>query len=271
MAKQTPHYQRTAAIWRVGQSSTELLLLLALNEFTDANGRCFPSQATLAKMTRQSERTVRDYITRLTERGLIARERQPKRGGGWHYRYKVRWSAFPEPETGPENLSGSVERTGNCFPSGPEIVSPPDRKQFPPNLSMEPIHGTTSCSESGQAGSKPSATADPVVLTFPTVGTGAKEWGLHQSKLAEYVGSYPGIDVLAECRKALQWLRDNPKKRKTATGMPRFLGSWLGRCQDRGSCSNDRPVNDPYAGLAEETARRRRDYQQRAKAMGGEK
>ncbi len=90
----------------------------------------------------------------------------------------------------------------------------------------EEIQNTNSCSE---AASQPS---EPPVLVFPCVGK-VTEWYLFPSKLAEYRETYPGIDVLAECRKALQWCRDNKKNQKTAQGMPKFLGGWLGRNQDR--------------------------------------
>jgi hypothetical protein len=74
--------------------------------------------------------------------------------------------------------------------------------------------------------------SDPAVLTFPCVGTGAKTWALRESKLAEYRESYPGLDALAECKKALQWARDNPRKRKTAGGMAAFLTKWLNKAQN---------------------------------------
>ncbi len=93
-------------------------------------------------------------------------------------------------------------------------------------IRREEIQNTNTCSE---AASQPS---EPPVLVFPCVGT-VKEWFLFPSKLAEYREAYPGIDVLAECKKALQWCRDNTKNRKTAQGMPKFLGGWLGRNQDR--------------------------------------
>lgn len=86
--------------------------------------------------------------------------------------------------------------------------------------------------------SEPQAASEPpdleVVMSFETVGEGPKIWGLAQAKLDEYQQSYPGIDALAECRKALQWSRDNPTKRKTAKGMPKFLSGWLSRAQDSG-------------------------------------
>ncbi len=62
------------------------------------------------------------------------------------------------------------------------------------------------------------ADADPVLLVFPTVGTGAREWALRESKWREYSEAFPALDVLAECREALQWLRDNPRNAKTARG-----------------------------------------------------
>ena len=71
-------------------------------------------------------------------------------------------------------------------------------------------------------------------LTFPVVGTGAKTWVLSADKVAEYREAFPGLNVDAELRKALQWIRDNPKRRKTPSGMTKFLGGWLGRVQDRG-------------------------------------
>ncbi len=74
--------------------------------------------------------------------------------------------------------------------------------------------------------------SDPAVLTFPCVGKGPKTWTLRASKLAEYRESYPALDALAECRKALQWTRDNPKKRKTAGGMAAFLTKWLNKAQN---------------------------------------
>jgi hypothetical protein len=76
-------------------------------------------------------------------------------------------------------------------------------------------------------------TASPTVLTYPCVGKGPKEWALTEAKLAEYAGAFPGIDALSECRKALQWVKDNPANAKTARGLPAFLGRWLGRAQDR--------------------------------------
>lgn len=70
------------------------------------------------------------------------------------------------------------------------------------------------------------------LLIFPTAGP-LKEWGLTQEKVVEWAISYPGVDILAECRKARQWVIDNPVRKKTANGMTRFLSSWLARAQNQ--------------------------------------
>lgn len=85
------------------------------------------------------------------------------------------------------------------------------------------------CTETpGSASSVP----PEIVLTFPTDGK-PRQWSLTQTKLDEYRESFPSLDVLAECRNARQWILDNATRRKTATGMPKFLGGWLGRAQNR--------------------------------------
>ena len=90
-------------------------------------------------------------------------------------------------------------------------------------------------SPNGESSTEPQAAA---VLTFPVrgkvKGKPVHEWPLTEAKLAEYAETFPDFDVLAECRKALQWCRDNPGKRKTPRGMAAFLSRWLTSAIDRG-------------------------------------
>lgn len=78
-------------------------------------------------------------------------------------------------------------------------------------------------------------------MEFPTEGK-LKAWQLTEDKLAEYESTYAHLDVRAELRKARQWLRDNPAKRKTPNGMPRFLSSWLSRAQNGNGQRRDNPT-----------------------------
>jgi len=80
------------------------------------------------------------------------------------------------------------------------------------------------------------------LLTFPTNGT-PKLWHLTEKQVSEWNELYPGVDVLAECRKALAWVKSNRKK--TARGMKRFLNGWMGRTNDSQRSNNNQRDNGP--------------------------
>ena len=46
--------------------------------------------------------------------------------------------------------------------------------------------------------------------------------------------AFPGVDVLAEVRKAHAWEVTNPTRRKTPRGRLKFLNSWMDRAQNGG-------------------------------------
>lgn len=103
-----------------------------------------------------------------------------------------------------------------------------------------------SCAESAEPTSTPQAD-DPIVMTFPVDGNARqREWHLRASKRDEWIKAFPALEVHKELLKARQWLLDSPTKRKTANGMPRFLGGWLGRAQNKpaggGGSSYGRPT-----------------------------
>lgn len=101
-------------------------------------------------------------------------------------------------------------------------------------------------------------TAEPVsglelpLLIFPCDGE-PPEWGLTADKVAQWSATYRTLDVLAECRKAYQWVLDNQSNRKTAGGMPRFLNGWLARTVNRRSSTPPakptRPIFDATAAF----------------------
>lgn len=77
----------------------------------------------------------------------------------------------------------------------------------------------------------------PVVLSFPVVKgktNGSTDWALRQSVVNELRECFPALDVVAEARKALAWVRANEANRKTASGMRRFLTAWITRAQNSG-------------------------------------
>lgn len=68
-------------------------------------------------------------------------------------------------------------------------------------------------------------------MSFPLAS--GEEWPLPAPKLAEWIDTYPRVDVPLELGKARQWLRDNPSRRKTARGMTKCLGGWLSRADEK--------------------------------------
>ncbi len=109
---------------------------------------------------------------------------------------------------------------------------------------------TNSCCAASTELPKATSAVEATEFVFPTVGKGAKEWTLTKPKLAEYIASYPGLDVTSEMRKARQWCRDKARQRKTATGMPAFLTGWLSRSQNRGGKKGD--VEEGYRAVTPE-------------------
>lgn len=85
-----------------------------------------------------------------------------------------------------------------------------------------------------------SADTSAPFLVFPAIGTD-REFPLSEAQVAEWAELYPVIDVRAECRKALAWVKANPGRQKTAKGMPRFLNSWIARAVDSGRGSQAIP------------------------------
>ncbi len=123
---------------------------------------------------------------------------------------------------------GGVRRTA---PNGAGKSDSPDRQagvDRTPSPSHSPSPPPSHKSVSAEADASTS------VLTFPTVGTGPKEWFLTSAQVEEWSGAYPGMDIEAEARKALAWVNANKGHRKTAGGMARFLVSWLNRAANDG-------------------------------------
>ncbi len=119
-----------------------------------------------------------------------------------------------------------------------EALLPPTSGLLPPTFNPPVSEGE---SEGGPEREDAPAATDPAIFEFPCKASRrctALVWFLRQSKLEEWVDAYPGLDVQAEVRRALQWCRDNPEKRKTARGMSRFLGAWLAR-EARAETAND--------------------------------
>ena len=55
-----------------------------------------------------------------------------------------------------------------------------------------------------------------------------------EDDISKWSALYPAVDILAELRKMAGWLDANPTRRKTKSGIRRFVNGWLAKEQDRG-------------------------------------
>jgi len=106
---------------------------------------------------------------------------------------------------------------------------------------------TKFCSEIGTADSLPPPTdkdrdvpEEVARLTFPCDGP-TKEWKVTRDVFVSLQEAFSTVDVVAEIRRAYEWILANPDRRKTAKGMRRFLFNWLSRAVDSRSTSRAPP------------------------------
>ena len=59
-------------------------------------------------------------------------------------------------------------------------------------------------------------------------------YGVTQSEVDRYSELYPAVDVAQEIRGMIGWLDTNPQRRKTRSGIRRFMNNWLSKTQDQG-------------------------------------
>jgi hypothetical protein len=74
---------------------------------------------------------------------------------------------------------------------------------------------------------------EPEVPPFITLTTNTgSEFPIRVSQVTEFEELYPNVDVPQQLRNMRGWLMNNHRKRKTQSGMLRFVNDWLKREQD---------------------------------------
>ena len=109
----------TAAFALEGVGPSEKLLLLALANYADENGRSYPSQKRLASDTGLSDRTIRRLLAEMADAGLLTRTERTRSDGSRSS--DIITLTFPtQMSGGADTMSGGV-RT-QC-PGGADMVS----------------------------------------------------------------------------------------------------------------------------------------------------
>lgn len=144
-------------------------------------------------------------------------------------RVPTSWDA--ECDQTPQRL-GVSERSGSP-PNRPRVPTP--TSQTPHALGPQVVQG-----EQGGAQRRASASrttpdhevaseAEDVGPTFPVRDGGGGVWRLTSTQAERLTAAHPAVDVAGEMAKAALWCEANPSKRKTRSGMLRFLAHWMSK------------------------------------------
>lgn len=203
--------------------------------------------------TRQMERETgynRDTLRRLLERmegehGVVRYDASTKEVllVNW---YKYNWTKSEKLVRGVSEVAQSIKSTqfrdyifsrlnqiaeGVSIPYGYPIetsVTAPITVTIPVT---DPITATVTGTEGDCKGEGEKA----AVITLPL--NDGSEFAVTQDDVNGWADLYPAVDILQELRKMRGWCDANPRKRKTKSGIRRFIASWLAREQDRGGAS----------------------------------
>ena len=82
---------------------------------------------------------------------------------------------------------------------------------------------------------------------------------------------YPAVDITRELRKMVGWIEANPKKRKTRTGIKRFINSWLSKAQDKGGNLVEMPRSTTLSDMPKQfKTAKEKSYEAMMRFAGGD-
>jgi len=90
----------------------------------------------------------------------------------------------------------------------------------------------SSCPEQSWIAAGPPPNNLPCIISLP-LNTG-EEHPVTQNDVNQWQELYPAVDVMQALRNMRGWLIANQQRRKTKSGIKRFVSSWLAKDQDRG-------------------------------------
>ena len=142
---------------------------------------------------------------------------------------------------------GKHQRVRDCKPKYPS----PDNSDNPPQSAAScgkpPPESNPIQSESYDSAEQQDSSA-PVILLPLNDGT---EYAVFQEQCHEWAGLYPAVDVIQQLRNMRGWLLSNKKKRKTKSGVGRFITNWLAKEQDKGGNHRENEQSERYFTLAD--------------------
>ena len=137
-----------------------------------------------------------------------------------HQRTQTKKSKYPAPDENSEIHSTSQKSTVTHGES-PLESNPSKNPNTNPNTNTNP--GST----------EPETISDSVTPVIELPLNDGSLFPVTQEQYQEWAGLYPAVDVIQQLRNMLGWLNSNPGRRKTKSGIKRFVTSWLSKEQDK--------------------------------------
>ena len=97
----------------------------------------------------------------------------------------------------------------------------------------------------GAEGPAPDPQEPPQVPVIEIITNTKSLFPIYQESIDLFTETYPNVNILSELKKIKAWSFSNPKKRKTKTGMMRFINAWLSGEQDKTGKQNHYQDNKP--------------------------
>lgn len=149
----------------------------------------------------------------------------------------VNWDRYQDEQPAPNQQTNQHLTSNQPAPNQHLTTNKNERKK-------ENIKTDTSYLAQSDAGAssapEPADEQEPPVAMIPLAD--GSEFPVPASLASEYAAAYPGVDVASELVQVRAWCLSNPRKRKTKTGVRRFLNSWLDRAQNQVGGQRASPV-----------------------------
>ena len=152
------------------------------------------------------------------------------------------------------------QRIRDCKPKypGPENADLPqpaadcgDLPQPAADCGLNPIQSESNPNPNPKyIGTEPQAASMPPVIFLPL--NDGTEYPVSQEQCHEWAGLYPAVDVIQQLRQMRAWLIANPRKKKTKSGINRFIVTWLSKEQDRGGNGQRGQERKSWTDICEE-------------------
>ena len=206
------------------------------------DGVAWASKPTLATAIGVDEARLPDAFRSLVKAGFLKRGRLDGPPGRQTYRWHL-VQPTAEPAPGAEVAPPAETALPALVAPGAEVAgSPPAEVTQNPLRKSPPKGGSKGGSKGGYGGALAQPSAKRIPTDPPVDDPGmdfgnpagpdfalrnGSTWRATRGFLDTMARAFPGIDLPAELAKAAAWCAANPAKRKTVSGMPRFLNTWL--------------------------------------------